>query len=119
MVWWLRSDLHVLGWPGAGPVPAFLKLLSPPKKILFAKVFARLPVWLVHLGSERAVPRLRPRLPPFPGAGPGAGAARSEGGGPFNTLGTPPLEVMVHLRGGVRPPPRGDGSSQGGGQTPP
>ena len=25
-------------------------------------------------------------------------------GGPFNTLGTPPLEVMVHLRGGVRPP---------------
>ena len=32
------------------------------------------------------------------------------GGGTFKLLGTPPLEVMVHVRGGSRgPPPRGDG----------
>ena len=34
-------------------------------------------------------------------------------------MGTPPLEVMVHLRGGVRPPPRGDGPCQGGSRGPP
>ena len=44
----------------------------------------------------------------------GAGRARSDGGGSLNPTGTPPLEMMVDLRGGVGPPPRDDGACQGG-----
>ena len=40
-------------------------------------------------------------------------------GGPPNPTGTPPLEMMVDLRGGVGPPPRDDGSCQGGVDRPP
>ena len=40
-------------------------------------------------------------------------------GGPPKPLATPPLEMMVDLRGGVGPPPRDDGACQGGVDRPP
>ena len=40
-------------------------------------------------------------------------------GGASKPLDTPPLGMMVDLRGGVGPPPRDDGACQGGVDDPP